>query len=199
MCTIFNDAKRGTLSAWSWPSREVVDLNNNISFLETPEGDFQCDGSVDRTQIDNIHVLAKVVTEKGDIELIFIGFEEPKTKGASVSSFVTDGANINVGHKNGLWALLENERQQELVKIPLMKIWCSVHRFALAWEKLAQNVPEVSKIISSCSSISSYSHQSGVRTKDYFCDDLLIFDVEERRNSLIKNIENFRKAPLVGG
>lgn len=26
MCTIFNDAKRGTLSAWSWPSREVVDL-----------------------------------------------------------------------------------------------------------------------------------------------------------------------------
>lgn len=47
-----------------------------------------------------------------------------------------------------------------------MKIWCSVHRFALAWEKLAQNVPEVSKIISSCSSISSYSHQSGVRTKE---------------------------------
>jgi len=26
MCTIFNDAKRGTLSAWSWPSREIVDL-----------------------------------------------------------------------------------------------------------------------------------------------------------------------------
>jgi len=28
---------------------------------------------------------------------------------------------------------------------------------------------------------------------------LLIFDVEERRNGLIKNIENLRKAPLVGG
>jgi len=38
---------------------------------------------IDRTQIDNIHVLAKVVTEKGDVELIFIGFEEPKNKGAS--------------------------------------------------------------------------------------------------------------------
>lgn len=60
-----NDAKRGTLSVWSWSSREVVDV------------------------------------------------------------IVTDGANINVGHKNGLWALLENERQQELIKIPLMKIWCS--------------------------------------------------------------------------
>lgn len=31
------------------------------------------------------------------------------------------------------------------------------------------------------------------------CDDLVIFDVEERRNGLIKNIENLRKAPLVGG
>lgn len=352
MCTIFNDAKRGTLSAWSWPSREVVnlkrqrlDLSKNVPLLETFEGDLQyvspsnyreimnciveadiinlknklkkclaislrCDGSVDRSQIDNIHVLAKVVTEKGDIELMFIGFEEPKTKGSLghydavqtavgqlinwkevihlVSSFVTDGANINVGHKSGLWALLENERQQELVKIPLMKIWCSVHRSALAWEKLTQNVPEVSKIILCCSSISSYFHQSGVRTKElkkiadfentknvqlpkyfdvrwteftysllvsilrnwrilvkYFtikcheekdskangiykfltdinklkllcfltdlgylytrfqkqiqCDDLLIFDVEERRNGLIKNIENLRNAPLVGG
>jgi len=26
MCTIFNDVKRGTLSAWSWPSREIVYL-----------------------------------------------------------------------------------------------------------------------------------------------------------------------------
>jgi len=125
MCTIFNDAKRGTLSAWSWPSREVVelkrqrlDLSKNVPILETYEGDLQyvspssyreimnciveadiinlknklkkclaislrCDGSVDRTQIDNIHVLAKVVTEKGNVELIFIGFEEPKNKGAS--------------------------------------------------------------------------------------------------------------------
>jgi len=35
--------------------------------------------------------------------------------------------------------------------------------------------------------------------KQIQCDDLLIFDVEERRNGLIKNIENLRKAPLVGG
>lgn len=26
MIEVFNDAKRGTLSAWSWPSREVVQL-----------------------------------------------------------------------------------------------------------------------------------------------------------------------------
>jgi len=48
MCTIFNDAKRGTLRAWSWPSREVVNLKRkkldvSIEFkeLEIYEGDLQ--------------------------------------------------------------------------------------------------------------------------------------------------------------
>jgi len=48
MCTIFNDAERGTLSAWSWPSREVVDLKRkkldvSIEFkaLEVHKGDLQ--------------------------------------------------------------------------------------------------------------------------------------------------------------
>lgn len=81
----------------------------------------RCDGSVDRTQIHNIHVLAKVILKNGEDELIFISFEEPKSKGALgyfeavqtainqiidwkdtmnlVSSFVTDGARVNVGQK----------------------------------------------------------------------------------------------------
>lgn len=40
------------------------------------------DGSVDRTQVDNIHVLAKIITTNGDSELVFIGFKEPIQKGA---------------------------------------------------------------------------------------------------------------------
>lgn len=47
-----------------------------------------------------------------------------------------------------------------------MKIWCAVHCSALAWEKLTQQVSEVSKIIETCSSISTYFHQSGVKTKE---------------------------------
>jgi len=90
------------------------------------------------------------------------------------------GANINFGQKNGLWALLENEQQQELLKIPPMKIWCSVHRSGLAWEKLTKNVPEVSTFISSCSSVSSYFHHSGIRTKE-------LQKVAEEENS--KNVE----------
>lgn len=78
-----------------------------------------------------------------------------------MSSIVTDGASINSGDKNGLWSILEKER----VDLPLIKVWCAVHRTALAWEKLTANVVEVKKIIETCVSISSYFHQSGLRTK----------------------------------
>jgi len=81
-----------------------------------------------------------------------------------VSSFVTDGASVNTGQKKGLWTLIENERKTDKIKVPIMKIWCAVHRSTMAWEKLTQQVFKVSKIIETCSSISTYFHQSGVRT-----------------------------------
>jgi len=228
MCTVFNDAKRGTLSGWSWPSREVAalkrkSLNIHEPFEEyTPQsGDLQyinptgyrdllkcivqsdinricnkletslaislrVDGSVDRMQLDNIHVLAKIVNSDGDTELIFIGFHEPESKGAIgyynaiksatkhvipwnklmplISSIVTDGASINTGEKNGLWALLEKDKKS--LPIPLLKVWCAVHRSALAWESLTANVIKIKKLIDSCSSISTYFHRSGLRTKE---------------------------------
>lgn len=48
MIEVFNDAKRGTLSVWSWPSREVVQIKKSqLNLLEPPkkidikEGDLQ--------------------------------------------------------------------------------------------------------------------------------------------------------------
>lgn len=142
------------------------------------------DGSVDRNQIDNIHVLVKIVTIEGNPELIFLSFEEPISRGVRgyydavkkavnqiipwndllglMSSIVTDGASINSDDKNGLWSILEKERAD----LPLIKVWCAVHRTALAWEKLTANVVELKKIIETCVSISSYFHQSGLRTKE---------------------------------
>lgn len=233
MCTIFNDVKRGTISAWSWPSREVAVLIRNNLNLEksfepyTPNnGDLQyinptthrnllkcivqsdlsnfnsklssclaislrADGSVDRNQIDNIHVMMKVVLHDGKVENFFMGFAEPTERGAKgyygaikravecftnwnevlklISSVVTDGATINTGQKNGLWALLEKDHKSnniETKSMPLIKIWCSVHRSALVWEKLTSQVSEISKLIEMCASITSYFHQSGLRTKE---------------------------------
>lgn len=38
MIDVFNDAKRGTLSAWSWPSREVVQIKKSqLNLLELPK------------------------------------------------------------------------------------------------------------------------------------------------------------------
>lgn len=227
MCTVFNDAKRGTISAWSWPSSEVaylkrqkLDIQQNFSPLKPLVGELQyinppgyremlqhiviadipelknklkscilvslrVDCSVDRFQIDNIHVLLKIITKEGNTDLLFLGFEEPETRGALgyynaikkpiehylpwdqilplISSEITDGTSINVGEKNGLWALLTNDRI--LNNMPLMKVWCAVHRSALAWKELTANVVEVKKNIESCVLIATYFHQSGLRTK----------------------------------
>lgn len=202
MCTVFNDAMRGTLSAWSWPSREIAFMKRQSLVINKPcvkftvnEGDllyitpsnhkemlncivnsdfqriqtklktcfaisFRVDGSVDRTQVDNIHVMAKIITAEANVELIFIGFEEPESKGAGgyynaikkcierfmpwtdfhkiCSSIVTVGASISTGSKNGLWSMFNVDKQN--YKCPLIKIWCAVHRSALAWENMTSNV-----------------------------------------------------------
>lgn len=230
MIEVFNDAKRCTLSAWSWPSREVVQMKKSqLNLLEPPkkidikEGDLQyinstthnellnsivetdkpllvnklknalaislrVDGSVDRTQVDNIHVMAKIITKNGDSELVFIGFKEPIQKGvigyyevikstiqelmpfedllSILSSIATDGASVNIGQKNGLWALIDSNRYSNKIQVPLLKMWCAVHRSALAWGQLTSNVIEVHKLIVTCSAISSHFHQSGLRTKE---------------------------------
>ena len=104
----------------------------------------RCDGSVDRTQLDKIYLIAKLVSPTGVAENVFLGAAEPQTNGRKsvhdailtacartvrlgsdddlsmqeakilfcrASSLVTDGASVNVGQRNGLWALLEKDRE----------------------------------------------------------------------------------------
>jgi hypothetical protein len=202
MLTVYNDAKRGTLSAWSWPSRhvanhiaqqfdatkefEVATVTPDVVKYVTPtnHGDLlntivsadmvnlkkeissamaislRVDGSVDRMQIDNIHVMVKIVSKDGEEKLLFLGFDEPEERGAegylgavisairrsgldpnevlqSLSSIVTDGEAMNTGHKKGLWALLDKHRMEN-GDPPLLKIWCAVHRSNLMWKSVVQ-------------------------------------------------------------
>ena len=96
----------------------------------------RCDGSVDRTQIDKLFVMANVVRSSGKQQLFFLGADEPTERGAKgmseavksamsktmgadavnkllikTSSLVTDGASCNTGEKSGLWALIKHDRQ----------------------------------------------------------------------------------------
>ncbi|CAB4006718.1 Hypothetical predicted protein [Paramuricea clavata] len=137
----------------------------------------RCDGSVDRTQIDKIYLMAKAISRDGKENNIFLGAGEPKERGAvgvhkailsacsatlgentegeeealltqskkvfqRVSSFVTDGASVNTGEKNGLWALIDRDFNLPLgdeVPTPMIKIWCAAHRSQLAWKSVTNS------------------------------------------------------------
>lgn len=120
---VFCDAKKLTLSAYSWPSRYVAakagqnfDFNTTTStipntiniqyvnpwthldllkiiarsyekqFKEKIENSLSCsihvDGSVDRTQIDKIYILLKIVNSSGGLETLFIGIGQQTKRGA---------------------------------------------------------------------------------------------------------------------
>eukprot|EP00794_Sanderia_malayensis_P013673 gene13673-15102_t len=198
MITVFNDAKRGSLSAWSWPSREIAHqkaikymANGYTGNFEPAAGSFRylhpahhaelldcivetdritmkdqfervlsvslhTDGSVDRMQQHNCHLMAKIVDLKGKESLLFLGFAESKERGpagylktikeasektlnwdalfAKSSSIVTDGENMSTGQHRGLCRLCQDQRDTSFSKLPLMKIWCAAQRMNLAWK-----------------------------------------------------------------
>lgn len=126
------------------------------------------DGSIDRTQIDKIYVMAKIVTSEGKLELIFLGVGEQTKRGAAglleaaltaiedncgkdtltailkkLSSICTDGANVNTGEKGGLWGLLEKQLLEAGCEIPLIKLWCAAHRSDLSWGDLTPKTPRL--------------------------------------------------------
>lgn len=229
---VYGDAKKLTVSAYSWPARYVIaeaahsfdfNANNatipsdlNIQYVNPPnhlnllkiivqshQQDFKkkietaraysihIDGSVDRTQIDKIYILLKIVNVAGDLETIFIGIGQKKERGAvglfeatkqgiivnagediyklimsRVSSICTDGENQNTGDKHSLWVLFEDECKRHRSNLPLTKLWCSAHRMELAWGGLTQHVFEVKSILSVMSSIATHFRESALRTEE---------------------------------
>lgn len=162
--SIYVDAKKLSLSAYSWPARQVAfrmaecfDFNNpskneaalkkislhrlnpifhremltcivgaESGLLERTIEDcvalsLRIDGSVDRTCLDKIYIIAKVVNQRGEVDSIFLGVgvqKERKAEGLlaivmetinlhghnlyekvlrKMSSIVTDGATVNTG------------------------------------------------------------------------------------------------------
>ena len=85
------------------------------------------------------------------------------------SSFVTDGASVNTGEKNGLWALIDRDFNLPLgdePPTPMIKIGCAAHRSQLAWKSFTNSIKEVSHLIQQLSSISTFFHASGIRTRE---------------------------------
>lgn len=228
--TVYNDAKRLTLSAWSWPARAVAqefgvmyNINEptknlsargqiNLQYLnpgshaeildcivhvestliakkinECLALSMRCDGSVDRTNLDKIYVIAKMVNIRGQLETMFIGVGEQKERGAQglhecfkniinahgenlyqqcvkkMTSFVTDGASVNVGEHKGLWRLIDNDAELFGATQNILKIWCAAHRSDLAVKDLNKTVPEVPEIIKFVGKIAAFINRSAMR------------------------------------
>ncbi|CAB4037371.1 Hypothetical predicted protein, partial [Paramuricea clavata] len=86
----------------------------------------------------------------------------------NVSSLASDGTSLNSGARSGIWERLSQMRQlQENGKdVPLLKIWCAVHRSALAWNSVCSLVAEVNYLIRDAAALATYCHSSGVRTRE---------------------------------
>ena len=155
----------------------------------------RCDGSVDRTQIDKIFVMAKVVHHGGAENLYFLGVDECPQRGAKgllmavrnacvntvgktvfnklllkTSSFVTEGTNCNTGEKGGLWTLVKQLHKDlagddEIIP-QLLTIWCAVHRSNLAWEAVSASVQEIAHLFQELVAICSYFRRSGLRSRE---------------------------------
>ena len=189
MLQAYNDAKKLTLSAYSWPSRVVAaqiasefifndeqrEVKLDLQYIspayhrellqvvvdshrqtlantikEALASSLSCDGSVDRTQVEKIFTMLKIIDKDADKKLLFVGAKEPEKTGAAgclntlkdscieteagmefsiiqeISSIVNDGTNMNSGERDGLWVLLEKLRLQQAPDkeslIPLIKM-----------------------------------------------------------------------------
>lgn len=169
-----------------------ADRNNIKTKIQTAIAfSIRADGSVDRTQIDNIYVMLKLITEDGKMELILLGVAEQTERGAAglknavreailknldrdvytelmtkISSICTDGTNVNSGDKGGLWKLFDDEVRADGSEISLVKIWCSAHRLDLAWDNVCSSHKKIRLSLEMVSSIGSYFRQSAVRTRE---------------------------------
>lgn len=239
MYFVYGDAKKLTLSAFSYPMRVIVSrVANNFEYERSTltsndydqNMDFQyltpafhkdilecivsshrdtliktiltnslamslrCDGSVDRSQVDKIYVLLKIITKEGTSNQYFLGAGQVTERGAqgvmqavhsaslstigekatefvfnNISSVVTDGASINSGEKGGFWTLFENKWRYTLnntKSVPLLKIWCAAHRSNLAWKDASAIVPEIQHLLEKLSGLSSFFHTSALRTRE---------------------------------
>ena len=95
---------------------------------------FHCDVSMDQTQKDNEHMLLNTINKDGKQDLKFIGIGHVTESGAAghlqalkmgasdtvgfdkvlkvVNHVSTDGEAKNIGQFNGLWKLLDDEREK---------------------------------------------------------------------------------------
>lgn len=170
----------------------IVNVESNFIAKQVDEClslSIRVDGSVDRTHIDKIYILGKIIDKEGKLRTIFMGIGQQTKSGATglhqtikdtlethgsgcyakclrkMSSFVTDGASINVGEHKGLWRLLDDDAKLHGATQNILKIWCAAHRSDLTVKDLNKSVEEVPQIIRRLASMASFIRRSHIRVE----------------------------------
>jgi len=139
------------------------------------------DGAVDKQRIDNKHAMTKYVTTGGELKTVYLGFSESDERGSAglysagvswqdvfnkATSIVTDGESANTGQHYSLSTYLTDERcKGDTPALPLVKIWCAVHRSQLAYKDMATTVPEISHLLTDCKAVATFYNVSAVKMK----------------------------------
>ena len=117
----------------------------------------QIDGSLSKNVVDNKFTSCRMVTSDGSLQTVFLKMHSPNESGAQglleavnaslvvckrnvdkLMGITTDGESANTGKKNGLWKLLSDQLQREI-----LTFWCCAHRSDLASEAITDSVPEL--------------------------------------------------------
>jgi hypothetical protein len=115
---------------------EKINSNSSICYS------LQIDGSVDKLHTDNKFVCIRYVDENGTNHNAFLRVCMPKEKGArglleailkttncaqlqhdKIAGITTDCKSANTGIHSGLWKLLQDELQRNIITV-----WCTCHR-----------------------------------------------------------------------
>ena len=78
-----------------------------------------------------------------------------------IVGITTDGESANTGKKGGLWQLLQNKLQRNLITV-----WCVFDRSDLAIESVQSSFPELKHWMSDVIAVSTFFQASARRTKE---------------------------------
>lgn len=117
----------------------------------------QIDGSVNKQMEDDKFTSCRMVMQDGSLRTLFLLMHSPEQNGAhgllesvneslkicghnshKLMGITTDGESANTGKKAGLWKLLSDQLQREI-----LTFWCCAHRSDLAAEAIIAAVPEL--------------------------------------------------------
>lgn len=92
---------------------------------------------MDRKQLDDIHVMTKIITEDGDSLLLFLGFSEQTERGTEGYYKAAQDAIKNwmdwkallelILSKTGFCAKISREKIKVSGIDLILKLWCAVH------------------------------------------------------------------------